>query len=63
MQSQEIPKQQWAGFLKEFSRAHLGQQARLWVTGPDAGLMREATTCRWSALTSIGRPAGSNASM
>ena len=42
MQTQEIPRQQWGPFLNIFSRAHLGQQVKLWVSSPEAGLLREA---------------------
>jgi hypothetical protein len=42
MQTQEIPREQWSSFLDDFSRNHLGQQVKLWVSSPKAGLLREA---------------------
>ena len=42
METLEIPNERWASYLNDFSRVHLGQHVRLWVGGPQSGLLREA---------------------
>lgn len=37
----EVPRDQWIGFLDEFSRAHRGWRARLEVFGTDFGAQEE----------------------
>jgi hypothetical protein len=56
MQLSEIPAEQWAGFLDQFSRAHHGQQADIDTVGPDDNAWPQARGVRLLGVTAEEAP-------